>query len=319
MAAVAGGWAPLRELLATLVGPPFGDPRLLTDPAPDPGLFGPSSVTWTLARQPLLLLGGGRALLMQVADPRVAQAVLDHSDYASDPFGRLVGTVRWLVAVTFGTTAEARAATARVQAAHRRVRGTVGSSAATARVPRGTPYTAADRASGRWVHATIVESMLVSHARLVGPLDARAADAFVVEWNTVARLMGLGDGAAFADAADLHAYVGARVAELAAEPTSASRQAARGVLHPPLPSPALRPAFGGIATLTAALLPAQLRRAYGLRWTPAHALSANAGGRVLRGMQPLLPRPLRISPLHDAAVRRAEGGGLAVPGRAVRR
>ncbi|HZD17088.1 MAG TPA: oxygenase MpaB family protein, partial [Actinomycetota bacterium] len=47
----------------------------------DPGLFGPGTLAWRLNAETVLLLGGGRALLMQIAHPRVAAGVADHSDF----------------------------------------------------------------------------------------------------------------------------------------------------------------------------------------------------------------------------------------------
>jgi uncharacterized protein (DUF2236 family) len=54
---------------------------------PDPGLFGPDSVTWRIHREDALLLGGGRALIMQVAHPLVAAGVGEHSRYREDRGG----------------------------------------------------------------------------------------------------------------------------------------------------------------------------------------------------------------------------------------
>lgn len=287
---------------------------LLVDDSPDPGFFGPDSVTWRVAREPLLLLGGGRALLMQVAHPLVAQAVVDHSQYATDPFGRLVGTVRWLVAVTFGTVAEAHSATAAVSAGHRRVRGRLDRSNATGDIAAGTEYAADDLQLGRWVHATIVQSMLVTHQALVGGLGVAERDAMVHEWRSVAGLFGV--SGEWDDAAALDRYVAEQTAALP-PPPPASHAAAEVVLRPPLPSAILRPAFSGVAFLTAGLLDDALRRGFGIRWTALH-LRAHAGACAsLRRVHPLLPRPLRISPLHDAAVARVEGRGLSTARRAM--
>ena len=57
--------------------------RAATGRMPDArtGLFGPASVTWKVNREAVLLLGGGRALLLQVAHPLVAAAVAAHSDF----------------------------------------------------------------------------------------------------------------------------------------------------------------------------------------------------------------------------------------------
>jgi uncharacterized protein (DUF2236 family) len=317
MTAVGSGqWGSLRELMGMLLGPLPGlpDVRLLEDEHPDPGVFGPGSVTWRVGREPLLLLGGGRALLMQVSNPLVAQAVVDHSDYATDPFGRLARTVRWLVAVTFGTNREAREATAQLSAVHRRVKGALDPANATTELPAGTQYTAQQPELARWVHATVVQSMLATRDALVGPMPAADRDAMVREWDRVAALLEVPAGLLWPSAAALDAYVDARVGEMAAAGPAAvpaSRAAAEVVLHPPLPSPILRPGFASVAFLTAGLLPAPLRTAYGVRWTTWHVRAHRAVCSSVRAAQDRLPRALRVSPLHDVALGRALGKGLA--------
>jgi len=308
----AGAWAPLADLMAVMVGPQGGShvAPLLADHAADPGLFGPDSVTWRVAREPFLIVGGGRALLLQVAHPLVAQGVVDHSGYEHDPFGRLVRTVRWLVSVTFGTTAEAQRASQQLRAVHRAVRGTLAARNAAPGLPPGTPYSAADGELSRWVLATIVESMLATHAAMVGGLPRDDADRLVREWRAVAPLVGVSRAHTWSTADELHAYVDAEVMRL--HPVAASREAARVVLRPPLPTRALRPATTSLAFLTAGLLPAPLRRAYGLHWTPAHAAAHRTTCASMRQVHRVLPRRLRVSSLHDAAVRRAQGHGLTL-------
>src|SRR5207302_5178302 len=97
----------LVELLARSL-PYSTRPVPLLDRTQDPGLFGPDSVTWRVMREPLLILSAGRALLMQAANPLVAQGAIDHSSYQEDPYGRLERTVEWVTVVCFGTTSEAR-------------------------------------------------------------------------------------------------------------------------------------------------------------------------------------------------------------------
>jgi uncharacterized protein (DUF2236 family) len=305
-----GRWDPLVELSSVLVGPPPGVEvaPLLADDADDPGLFGPESITWRLAREPFLLVGGGRALLMQVAHPLVAQGVVDHSDFEHDPFGRLVRTVRWLVAVTFGTKAEARTASREVRRVHSAVRGTLAPHNASDGTPGGTPYSAFDAELSRWVLATIVESMLVTYEAMVQPLPAPQADQFVREWRAVAPLVNVRKGDTWPSARALHDYVAAQVESL--QPVTASREAARVVLRPPLPTRALRPATMSVSFLTAGLLPPKLRSAYALRWTPVEAAAHRATCASLRTAHHVLPRRFRVSSLYDAALRRSEGRGL---------
>jgi hypothetical protein len=56
---------------------------------PTRSLFGPDSVTWRVNREAILLLGGGRALLLQVAHPLVAAGVAEHSNFRTAPLTRL--------------------------------------------------------------------------------------------------------------------------------------------------------------------------------------------------------------------------------------
>src|SRR5258708_20103794 len=95
-----------KELLSIMAVPlPLGPaPMPITDTDPDPGLFGPASVTWKVLREPLLILAGARALLLQAAHPHVAQGAIDHSAYATHPFGRLIPTPHSPPPAPFGPT-----------------------------------------------------------------------------------------------------------------------------------------------------------------------------------------------------------------------
>lgn len=282
-------------------------PMPLHDRSPDPGLFGPGSVTWRVMREPLLMLGAGRALLMQAANPLVAQGAIDHSNFAADPYGRLERTVEWVTVVSFGTTAEAAKISARVLKLHGRVQGVLPRGNATARIGPRTRYTAADPALLRWVHATFVDTMLATHDSLVGGLDEEERDAFVHEWDAVAALMGVPRRLLWRNARAMRAYVAREIERGPAQPGPGSRLVARTVLRPPVSSSALRPAAELLAFTAVGLLPDRVRRGYGLSWTPAHA-AAHAAIRVwLRSIHPTLPRRFRISPVHELAVARTRG------------
>jgi len=296
----------VRELLGR---PNPSAPRSLPlrDPDPDPGLFGPGSVTWLVMREPRLLLAAGRALLLQAANPLVAQGAIEHSTYKSDPYGRLERTVRWVTVVCFGTTREAERISGRVSGLHRPVSGTLPPAGATARVPAGTPYSASDPALMRWVHATFVDTMLVAHDALVGGLTTADGDAFVREWAAVARLMGIPSNRNWRDVAALRRYVVHEVRRGQALPGAGSREVAETVLHPPVRSAILRPGMDTLAFIAKGLLPPELRRGYGLTWTPAHSAVFSVLTRSLRMATPALPRRLRISPVFDLALARTQG------------
>lgn len=258
-------------------------------------------------REPILLMGAGRALLMQAAHPLVAQGAIDHSNYATDPYGRLERTVEWVTVVCFGTTEEATRATARVVALHRRVKGRLPEMTATKRVPGGTAYTADDPELLRWVHASFVETMLATHDALVGGLDDDERDAFVHEWDAVAALFGLPRRLLWRDARAMRAYVRRQVERGPARPGPGSRTVAETVLRPPVSSPALRPAAELLAFVAVGLLPDSVRRGYGLPWTAAHSAGHRAVRIGLRSIRRGMPRRFRISPVYDLALARTRG------------
>ena len=280
----------------------------ISDPSPDPGLFGPGTVTWTVMKEPVLILGGGRALLMQAAHPLIAQGAIDHSTYATDPFGRLERTLVWVVSVTFGTRREARAASRAVNRLHAAVTGTLPAADATETVCALTPYTAKDPELLIWVHATFVDTMLATHDAFVGTLSEPERDRFVREWHSVARLMGVPSRGVWRDASELRAYIRDQVERGPVRPGPGSWRVAQTVVHPPLPSRALRPAWEAVAFATVGLLPAAVRRGYGMRWTPAHDAAHRALSVSLRAARAVLPERVRSSPVHDFAQARVAGG-----------
>jgi uncharacterized protein (DUF2236 family) len=70
------------------------------------GYFAPESVIRRIGNSPVTpLLGGGTAVLLQVAHPLVAVGVAEHSDFRRDLWSRLGRTLRALYLITFGTKA----------------------------------------------------------------------------------------------------------------------------------------------------------------------------------------------------------------------
>ncbi len=281
----------------------------ITDPTPDPGMFGPGSVTWRVMAEPVLMLGAGRALLMQAAHPLVAEGAIEHSTYRTDPYGRFERTVQWVTIVCFGTTTEARRACRHVNRLHAAVEGQLSAPHATATVGGGSAYSGRDPALLRWVLATFVDTMLVSHDAFVGTLNEADRDRFVAEWHSVAPLMGLPTSGLWETRAELTDYVASQleVRAGAAIPGAGSRLVAETVLHPPVTSAAMRPAWSAVTFTTVGLLPASTRAGYGIQWTPAHAAAHRAISLGLRSSRVVAPRRLKVSPVYDLAMARAEG------------
>ena len=110
------------------------------------GYFGPESVIRRLGNTPVTpRLGGGAAVLLQVAHRLVACGVVEHSGYERDLWKRLAEALCALYQVTYGNKAEAERAGAHVRQAHRRVRGTTTCQLGV--FPRGTRYSAPSMSS----------------------------------------------------------------------------------------------------------------------------------------------------------------------------
>src|SRR5918995_5645821 len=84
------------------------------------GPFGADSISWRISRESVLLLGGGRALILQVAHPGVAAGVAQHSDYRTDPWGRVYRSVDTALRIAFGDAETSLAAAERLRRGHTR-------------------------------------------------------------------------------------------------------------------------------------------------------------------------------------------------------
>lgn len=234
----------------------------------DPGLFGPGSMTWPVAGDTAVFVGGIRALLVQAAHPEVAAGVAQHSRYRQDPLGRLTRTAAYVTAISFGAMPEVSRAVAMVRGRHRPVAGIS---------DRGLPYDASDPALAAWVHNTLTDSFLTAY-RVYGarPCPAADADRYVLEQTRVGELLG---AAPLPDtAAALSAWV-ARHPHLA--PSSACAQAITFLRHPPLPA-AILPVYRVLLRAAVATLPSRIQQITGLRSRPGDLTAGRAAVSALR-------------------------------------
>ena len=265
--------------------------------APDPGLFGPDSVTWRVHADPVMAVAGLRALLLQAVHPLAMAGVAAHSGFRTDPWGRLLRTAEYVGVVTYGTTEEAERAGARVRGLHRRAGGGV-------EPETGEAYRVDDPDLLRWVHVCEVESFLSTYRRCGGELSAGEADAYYDEQRRAAALVGLDPAQVPGSEAEVEDYVADLQPRLRV--TAEARSAALFVLSPPMPTvvqvatPA-RPVWAGVAGLAFAMLPRWARRLYRLPGVPTTDVGASLAGRALRATLLAVPAALREGPHVKAA------------------
>lgn len=282
------------HLLQTLSGTDDGSPQWVRDLAlgDDAGFFGPGSASWAVHGGMATMVAGIRALLVQALHPGAMAGVHDWSRYREDPLGRLTGTIRWLITVTFGDRATAERSSAMVRGLHQRVQGEYVDAVG---MPRS--YRASDPELIEWVHLAFTDSFLTCHEIWEAEIPG-GPDAYVREWATAGALIGLSDPPT--TAAELRGRL-QTVAEAGTLKVDARvLDVVRFIRNPPLAAgmiPAYRIMFAGAV---ASLDPTH-RRMLGLSKPAMFAVPAT--GAVLRSAKSLLGER---STSEEAALNRIE-------------
>lgn len=256
-----------------------------------PGHFAPDRPIWWISREWALMLGGGRALLMQACHPLAVAGVAEHSDYEGDPWGRLWRTMDVVWTCVYGSREDADRALSRVKAMHRRVRGTLAEPAGP--YPAGTPYSAEDPELLLWIEATLFDTAVLMYRTYVGSLSHADVEEFWADHRRLGMLFGIPDDAIPRTLARYEDYKRRMLSGEAICATETARRVCAVVLDPPLPAP-LRPVGVALNQASIGFLPGEIRASYGFRWDPARrALLYASTQYVKRVVVPLLPDALR--------------------------
>jgi uncharacterized protein (DUF2236 family) len=242
-----------------------------------------------MAPESVLLAGAGRAILLQLAHPAVGHGVARHSDFIQDPMKRLHGTLMYIYALTNGTPAQAAAARAWVDTAHEPVRSPA------AEGGRRPGYDARDPELQLWVAATLYDSAIAVYDAVFPPLDAGEAEEIYHQYAALGTALQVPGGMWPASRAAFARYWERASAELSVDATV--RAVGRELLaarNAPRWARALMPL---VRLLTTGLLPLEIRRQYGLRWSRLHDAAFTATMRLVAGVYPRLPRRLRHAPM----------------------
>jgi uncharacterized protein (DUF2236 family) len=162
---------------------------------------------------------------------------------------RLRRTIRLTMAIVFGDRETALAAARAVNQTHARV--------------RGHDYRALDPDLLLWVHATLVDTALVTYETFVSPLRTHEREEFHQEMKLLGELLGIPRERFPATIADFESYVESMAGEVRV--SRAARELAALVVRPSLLKLPGR-VFVPWEMITTGLLPPPLRDQYGFRW-----------------------------------------------------
>ena len=235
--------------------------RFTVERGGDDGLFGPRSLVWRVHRDRTFILAGVRSLLMQALHPLAMAGVAQHSNWRSDPFGRIAATSAYMLTVTYGSTAAANAAAARVRAVHTHVHGIDDVT--------GLAYRADDPALLLWVHVAMVESIVTIVQAYGRALDASEADRYVAEAAPFAEVVGVPVEQIPTTVAGLSEFIQG-VPLLRATP--AAKEAMAVVLDPPELDAEARELWRDLGQVAVGSLPEWARSMYGYEAPPPKTL-----------------------------------------------
>ncbi len=251
-----------------------------------PRAFPADSVIARVNEEPAILLGAGRALVLQLAHPHVAAGVAEHSDFQHNPFKRLQGTLEAVYAMVYGPAELADGVGRRVQWIHTFV--------------RSEAYKANDPANLMWVHATLLETALSCYEQIVRPLSPTERETYYQEMTEVAERFGCPRDKQPATHSDFVAYWDKQVATM--QVTEQGRRLVRDVIEPvrlPLNlQVALRPLLGVFKTATLGATPPAIRRQLGYAWNERDEHRYERICALARAYHRVVPRPLRVAPGH---------------------
>lgn len=256
----------------------------------DYGLFGPGSVTWKVMGEPVLMVGGFRALLLQALHPPSMWGTAQNSELM-DPraaWGRLGRTIDFVRVRTYGTLPEVERVGRRVRKAHSKLSGL--------NMDTGETFPVDDPENLLWVHMGEVDSYLDVALRAGVPLTRDEADAFVDEQRRAGAVVGLDPADIPCSVAEMKAYYARMRTEIYA--CKEAKEGLRRLFNPAVPRQflPLKLAAPGIATLVVATLPRWARRMYGLPATPLEDLWATTTLKALHLGTHVIPEQLRYSP-----------------------
>jgi uncharacterized protein (DUF2236 family) len=271
---------------------------------PHEGILGPRSVAWKLGGDLAVFLGGGRAALLQLAHPKVAYAVDQHSRTRADVVGRFQRTFRNVFAMVFGELDDAFAAARRVHMVHTRIHGTIPHQIGG--WPAGTPYDANDADALRWVHATLVDTTIAVRERLDGALPTALKDTYIVEMNRFAALFGIPRELLPTSWLAHETYMRRMLDSDQIAVAPCAREMAMFLIG--RAGPAAQPPLGRFAeAITATMLPRRLAHEFALARSRVSTASIAVALTAFAPMYRRLPRQMVAIPARSAAARRIKG------------
>jgi uncharacterized protein (DUF2236 family) len=265
---------------------------------PEEGFFGPDSMYWHVNRENVIAAGGVTAILLQIAHPKVAAGVQDHSSFESDPVGRAERTREIVEAITFGDLDTAVEASMIIRQVHDWVTGDLQEDAG--------PYEAGDRYEANepdnllWVHATMIEQGLTMYDLYVGTLTEAETEQFYQEAKLFGQLFGIPRENYPETLEDFWAYYERELEEtiIVSERGHDLQEtlfSGNMLVEKMIPGDLLERIYGFYG---AARMPDPTREQFDFEWSQRQERAYQAQAKAIRRALPYLPHVVRFNPTY---------------------
>lgn len=284
----------------------------MTEPSTDlvPRAPGPGTAFYRHFGDGRAGLFGPHALLLQVMHPVVDAGVLQHSQFKTEPFRRLFGTLLSTSTLVYGGPDGAAAESRRLRKLHTLIRGID---------KNGERYHSLDPSAWTWVYATLVRASLDAQVRFGKELTRATVDEYYRGARELGLVMGIREKDLPADWDAFLAYFDATVESKLVD-TESARNVLAFLSELPRPffvpgflwRPLSRPIASVVRLVTAGTLPEVVRSRLGLSWTERDTKRLTRFTRLVRFGVAFVPQWLRnvgpriVGPINGRRLLRAE-------------
>ena len=252
------------------------------------GFFGPDSMTWKLYRKPFVLIGSMRAILLQIAHPAIAEGVKKYSNFHKEYFHRAHRTFTAMATLYFGNTQQSMEIARHLYWMHNMIRGEVTQRVGDETITRN--FVAKDPDLLCWVLATLVDTTMIIHEKVYGPLNLDEKEQFFQESKITASLMGVPPEAYPDDLYHFYTYYRTMLRSDQLQVGDTAQGLADIILNPPYLGRRL------LVLLAKGTLPVEIAKAYDLIQTRRTFKRFDWLIRLARFLYRITPRFLHYAP-----------------------
>lgn len=274
---------------------------------PTAGIYGPDSMMWKLGRETIGFFGGGRAALLQLAHPWVANSIDQHSQTRNDPLGRFRRTFINVFTMIYGSTDQVMRVANNVHHIHTGIRGSLAEESGA--FANGSHYEANEVNAMLWVHATLWDTQVRMYELVFPALTRAEKEAYYQETKLFAYLFGIPEDALPPDWGAFQDYMERMYNSDEIVARRVGREMGDMIFNFGGP---LKPALKWMQLMTAYMMPPRLREEFML--PPDNALNRRIyenGLKAVKALYPRLPDRVRYVPSFIEAQRRVAGDDRA--------